>query len=131
MDVAFDRTLGFYLSNFSSHEIYWPTPAVKWWVHIEGLENVTRTCPVITYETTPARETELGYFLRACMEVPKLVMNVKSKGFLMTGVSIFVTTCTFFALCTIPGIPYNKTLGYRLKFLSVFEVGYHLARPRI
>ncbi len=83
-----------------------------------------RTCPVITYETTPARETELGYFLRACMEVPQLIMKIKSKGFLMTGVSIFVTIFIFLDVFATSGILHNLTQRYRPKFMSVFA-DYH------
>ncbi len=37
-----------------------------------GLENVTRACPIIIYETEDTSSLEAGYFVRACGEVSQL-----------------------------------------------------------
>ncbi len=95
-DVAFDRVIGFYLSNFSSHEIYWPTPLVKWRVHLKGLEKLTRTCPIITYESEKAGQ--LSYFLSVCGKTPELTLAAKAT---LMGVSILrvlLTTCSILFL---------------------------------
>ncbi len=89
-DVAFDRVVGFYLSNFSSHEIYWPTPMVKWRVHLKGLEKLTRTCPIIAYETEKASEP--SYFMSACGKTPQLTLVAGAK---FMGVSIFLVNYLF------------------------------------
>ncbi len=89
LDVAFDRVVDFYFSNFSSHEIYWPTLAVKWRVHILGLGKMARTCPIITYETDEAAKPKTDYFLRPCAVIPELKLVLTGKG-LYNGVSILL-----------------------------------------
>ncbi len=89
LDVAFDRAVDFYFSNFSSHEIYWPTLAVKWRVHILGLTKMARTCPIITYETEEAAKAKADYSLRAFVVIPELKLVLTGKG-LDNGVSILL-----------------------------------------
>ncbi len=70
--MAFDRTLDFLLSNFTSHEFAWTVGSFTWNVELFGLENVTRSCPIIIYETEEGGHPEMRFFAKACGEVPQL-----------------------------------------------------------
>ncbi len=70
--MAFDRTLDFLLSNFTSHEFAWKVGSFIWDAKLFGLENVTRSCPIIIYETKEVGHPEMRFFARACGEVPEL-----------------------------------------------------------
>ncbi len=70
--MAFDQTLDFLLSNFSSHDFVWTVGIFTLDAKLFGLENVTRACPIIIYETEDTSSLEAGYFVRACGEVSQL-----------------------------------------------------------
>ncbi len=92
-DVAFDRTFDFLLSDFSSHEFTWPVGSWNLKVRAYGLQNLTRDCPIITYETKPKGAPEMQYFLRACVELPKVELVIERVG-ILTQVSTFLI-CPF------------------------------------
>ncbi len=71
-DVAFDRTLDFLLSNFTSHDFVWTVGSFTLDAKLFGLENVTRSCPIIIYETEEGGQHEMRFFARVCGEVPQL-----------------------------------------------------------
>ncbi len=62
---------------------------VTWTVHIQGLENLTRTCPIITYEMEEATVPKMGFFMRVCFKEPELKMMIAGDTWPLKGVSVF------------------------------------------
>ncbi len=81
-DVAFDRTFDFLLSNFSTRKFDWPLGGWTLKVRVKGLQNITRDCPIITYETRPKRDPGTHYFTRVCVAASEIEFNIDKIGFL-------------------------------------------------
>ncbi len=94
LDVTFDRTADFLLSNFSRHEIEWWTPVVTLKLHLYGMENLTRTCPVITYQM---EDQQMKYVTRGCGEVANLVLKANAFSS-VSGVSILLLISRYYAI---------------------------------
>ncbi len=75
--MAFDRTFGFVFTNFSKHEVAWTADGITFNGSISGIQKITRTCPVIIYQTKESAESALRYFVRACAQVPELGLDGK------------------------------------------------------
>ncbi len=81
-DVAFDRTLDFLLSKFSSHDFVWTLPIGSLDAHLFGQENVTRTRPIILYQMDDTVLPQMNYTLTSYAEVPSLQLDAELAAFI-------------------------------------------------
>ncbi len=91
-DVAFDRTLDFLLSNFSTHDFVWTLPIGSADAQLFGLENVTRTSPIIIYQTDDTVLPQMIYRMKAGGEVPHAQLTAQISAGIFGGVRTFLST---------------------------------------
>ncbi len=50
----------------------WTADSLSFYGNVSGIENITRKCPIIIYQTQETAKSEMRYFVRGCAMVPKL-----------------------------------------------------------
>ncbi len=113
-DVAFDQTFGFVFTNFSKHQFKWTADKFTFDGNISGIETISRTCPIIIYQTKESPESAMHYFVRACAKVAKLGLvgkvNGTSEG--QNYVSILLLNNRALSSCSERDVTCHEILGF-------------------
>ncbi len=76
-DEAVDRALGYLLSKFSSQTFEFTVGGIRLEAKLIGLDSVTRSCPIIMYDTEGGGLPGMRQFVRGCGDLPKLELVTK------------------------------------------------------